>query len=213
MFLGAINARHPRNVLRPVNVHSADSPPDRREMAFAAIEGRKCGMLELNPWVPILDFDAAFANAVNSSGGLVFTFALNDPVSFTDTDRIALLWDDQVLADGPKTVIQGTRVVMTVAAAKGTRLSLWATSMLAPTVVDQKPLSQLSAVVSRENDLAAAQKKADDAKPGPLAGVAKFFQDTLKIEADAAKTVALGVVVVGGVVLYFYLKKNPLGGG
>ncbi len=196
MFDAALDARRPRNALRPTSGLSADAPVDRRDSAFAAIEGRAVGLLERNPWVPILDFDASIVGAVMANGGLVLTLQLNDPVSFTDTDRIAVLWDDQTLADGPKTVIQGKKVVITIPSVKGDRLSVWCTSMLVANIVDTQPLSQLANV----NKNVAAGNAASDAQPSAFGDwVTKFFQ---------AQTMgAVGVLVVGGVLVYVFRKE------
>jgi hypothetical protein len=197
MFGAALNPRSPRNVLQAIGgAQSADSPPSRRDKAFAAIEGREPGLLSLNPWVPIFDFDDSTINSVAAHGGLVLTFQLSDPISFSDNNRVAMLWDDEVLADGPKIVRQGDRFVMTVPEVKGARLSLWCDSALAASLKDTQPLSQQSAVLQREADL----KKVQDAQSGKLVG--GIFDSFFK--ANAA--VGIAVVVVAGLVGYAWLK-------
>ena len=107
---------------------SADGDPteSRVDKAYRAIEGHENGWLDINKWVPIFDFDPAIAVRVAANGGLAFVIELSDPVSFSDTTRIAALWDDEVVAYGPATVREGSRVVITVPKADGVRLSLWA---------------------------------------------------------------------------------------
>lgn len=200
-FGAAIDPRNPRNMLFASAVQSADAEPSRREKAFQAIEGHENGFLERNPWVPILDFDESIVNAVEAFGGLVVTLQLNDPVSFSDTDRLAVLWDDDTLADGPKTVRQGSRVVVTIPSVKGTRLSVWCTSLLSATVVDTQPLAKKAEVEAREATANKAAADADAAKPNP---VSSFLDKYL----TASEHVGLLAVVVGGAVLYFYLKKG-----
>lgn len=200
----SLDPRRPGNALSVRSFYSVDDPPTRREKAFAAIEGRPQGMLEGNPWSPIFDFDSSVVGAIMASGGLVFTFQLSDPISVSDTDRLAALWDDEVVADGPMVVRQGARVTVVIPEVKGQRLSLWCTSLLAATPVDQQPLSQLGAVRAREATAAAAKDK----EPGAV-------QSAFSAWMKANTTLGVVAIVVGGAVAYFMFGpeiKAALGG-
>lgn len=198
------DARNPLDA----GIMSADSGPDktRAQNAFRAIEGHDVGFFELNPWRPIKDFDSSFNLQVQANGGVVMVVKLSDPVSFGDSDRLALLWDDTAVSFGPEQVTQGSRVLVTVPDVKGQRATFWCTSDLVATVKETSPLILAESVRQREAALIAAEKAADDAKPNP---VSKFLDAYLK----TAGTVGVVAAIALGVGVYFWLKAGGLKGG
>jgi hypothetical protein len=195
----SLDPRRPSaTILRPTLL-SADEPLSRKQKAFAAIEQRDEGFFTRNPWEPILDFDDSIVNQIRGSGGLVLVLALGDPFSISDTDRLAVLWDDEVVADGPKTVRQGDRVIITIPSVRGSRLSVWCTSLLTASVINSAPLSQASVINAQEAERARA---AEAAKPTPGGFLGGLFETQAKETSKVAIVLGLAALGLG----YLWLK-------
>jgi hypothetical protein len=190
------------NVLRNGASFSADgSPMSRNDKAHLAIEGTPPGFFGTE-WRPIRTFDAAFTRQIEAEGGQALALAMSDPFDVTrDNERLALLWDDQVVAAGPINFEEGDLVQVRIGPPKGAILSIWCTDgNVAAKVVDAAPASQASALAKRVEEKEAAEKHRENLKPNPFTeALEKFF--------EAQTKVGIAAVVVGGVVLYFWLKK------
>lgn len=174
---------------------SADDPPDREEKAFAAIEGSEDGFFTNNPWEPIREFGNSLNASITANGGLVLDVSINDPFSVTDTCRIALLWDDEVLAFGPLVVEHGSRFAVTVARVAGKNLTAWCTDEVALTVHDKRPLQEAAEVVAAID----GRNEKKDREPSIFE---KLFEKYVK-GATVVGAVGVTAVVIGA---YFYLK-------
>lgn len=63
---------------------------------------------------------------------------IGDPWDLVDTERVALVWDGEIL-DGLHSVEEGKSVVIDVKAVKGDRLELWSTDSMPITVTPISP--------------------------------------------------------------------------
>ncbi len=184
------------NFLRPLDdSRSAADAPSRRQKAFLAIEGREADLLELNPWNPLHTFAPG---EFPSSGGVV-SFRLSDPLVGFNTERLALLWDDEVPAAAVTTVEEGQAVVVDIPPERvlGRQLSIWLTDggvSLQNLRVD--PLSKRDDIHRAVNET----NKTNDAKPSP-------FGDAFKVFMDSQTKVGIAVVVVAGILVYAWSRE------
>lgn len=177
---------------------SADEPDESRaDKAFRAIEGHENGLLDINSWRPIFDFDSTIAARVAANGGLAMVIDLSDPINIgSDNTRLAALWDDEIKAFGPVVVREGSRVIVTIPEVKGTRLSLWCESTVVPTIVETRRLADAPRL---QEDLNAANA-ANAAKTGTLDSFITGYLATTGVVG-----VVLALAVGAGV--YLWLKQ------
>jgi hypothetical protein len=183
------------NFLRPLDAPRSADAPSRRQKAFLAIEGREADLLERNPWNPI----HTFAPGEFPASGGVLSFTLSDPLVGFDTERLALLWDDEVPAAAVTTVEEGQRVVVDIPAERvlGRQLSIWLTDGgVSISALRVDPLSRRDEVHRAAN----AANKAETDKPSP-------FSDAMDKFVSAQTKVGIAVVVVAGIVLYAWSRE------
>lgn len=186
------------SILRPraFSVDGDGGNVSRREKVYTAIEGDAPGFGTINPWVPVLDFDEAVTNQIASQHGSAFILQLSDPFFGLDSERLVLMWDDEVVAAGPMNVQEGDTIVVTVPDARGERLSVWCTDTLAINVLKSGPASL------------ANQFRAEVAGKAVADSPLNVARDAASSALGAGKTVAIVGVLAAAVLGYFLLKDK-----
>jgi hypothetical protein len=170
-----------------------------REGALEQVEGL-LSFGVINPWSPLVDYDETVTAQVAAQGGAAVSVLVGSSFGNVGTFRLALLWDDEVLAAPLVVVEEDTQVVIKVGEPKGTRLTLWGDAVV--------PISPGPVGPPGDADKIAAALAAKAQQPNPsgflatVEGGAKTLVDKLfSFETASIQT----VIVVGGLVALGYL--------
>lgn len=122
--MGILSATRDDDTLSAVTLDGAE---DRRAKAYRAIEGHDPAWYQSNPWRRA--WASAPGELAQFAGGALLKIRVSDPLDFgSDTERLAVLWDDEAMAGPVMTAEQGTGFVVDIPAPmRGDVLSIWLT--------------------------------------------------------------------------------------
>jgi hypothetical protein len=187
---------HTHNV-DPFDREFLSADESRDDKAYRAIEGEEDPWWKNNPWEPIHEFGGTLNAQIQANGGLVLDVSLGNESWLipNQTTRLAVLWDDEVLAFGPVQVEIGSRFAIPIPRVAGANLSVWCTDSLALRINERRPMRELSDV---ENRITLDEQEQERA-PNALERIGRKYATS----ASVAGTAVLVVVAVGA---YLYLK-------
>ncbi len=153
----------------------------------------------INSWVPLIDFPPSVTAQLALQGGatIVVKIGTEGPLDLVhSTQRIALVWDDEVV-ELETTSDEDTTLVARVGPPRGARLTLWGDSLIDAHLVQIGTPGQA-------NDI---QKnvEADNAKDGVLSSIGNAIKAGADKVLGAEKDLGTTAIMVGGAVLLLFL--------
>lgn len=125
--MGILSATRDDDTLSAVKL---DGESDTRLKAYRTIEGHDPAWYQRNPWVRT--WASAPRQLASFTGGALLKLKVDDPIDFgSDVERIAVLWDGEVMAGPVVSVEQGNSIMVDIPAPmRGEVLEVWITGAI-----------------------------------------------------------------------------------